>query len=816
MRDERCPLCMIGATPSEWLLGYTQFQPEQEGTREALLTLGNGYLATRGAAPEARADGIHYPATYVAGVYNRLTSEVGGRVREDESIVNLPDWSALTFRASESSWSRPRVGEFVHHHVALDLREAVLVRESVVHDEAGRRTRISQRRIVSMAAQHVAALQTTIVAENWSGRLEVRSSLDARVENRNVAAFGELASRHLEQVAAGSDGETVWLVTETSQSYVRVAEVARTRVLHHHADVERRVLEEPGRIGHDLCVDVREGEAITVEKVAAVFTTRDRAISEPLLAAREEIGHTPDFEELLGPHTLAWKQLWRRSRLVFDGGEDDQLAVNVHMFHVLQTLSPHTADLDVGVSARGLHGEGYLGHVFWDETFVFPLLTLRFPELTRALLLYRYRRLPQARRLAVSAGFRGALFPWQSGSDGREETPAQFFNPRSGRWMDDNSRRQYHVSLAVAYNVWHYWEVTADLGFLSAYGAEILVEIARFWASLAAHDAEDDRYDIRAVMGPDEFHDGYPDRPGLGIDNSAYVNVMTAWMLGRARDAYDVLGHHHSDDLWERLGLTDAELATWERMSRRLRIPFFDNGMLAQFEGYDRLHELDWDTYRARYGDIGRLDLILEAEGDTTNRYQASKQADVLMLYYLFTAEELTAIVERMGYAFDPATIPASVEYYLARTTHGSTLSRVIHAWVLARTDRQRSLHLLREALVADLADTQGGTTREGIHLGAMACTVDILQRCYTGLDVRDGVLWLNPLLPDELPCLEFEIRYRGHRIALHVDHQHLTLRALPCAAPPVDVAIGDVMYRLGAGAKIDVVAPHLGQRRAP
>ena len=328
---------------------------------------------------------------------------------------------------------------------------------------------------------------------------------------------------------------------------------------------------------------------------------------------------------------------------------------------------------------------------------------------------------------------RGALFPWQSGSDGREETPDASFNPRSGRWMPDHSSRQYHVNLAVAYNVWHYWQTTADFGFLAAYGAELLIETARFGASLATYDPAEDRYDIRGVMGPDEFHDGYPDRPGQGIDNSAYVNIMTAWTLTRARDAHRILGQYHGDELWQGLQLTEAELDLWDHIGRRLRVPFLPNGVIEQFEGYHRLAELDWDDYRARYGDIRLLGFILEAEDDTTNRYQASKQADVLMLLYLFTAEELTALVRHLGYDFDPATIPATVDHYLARTAHGSSLSRVAHAWVLSRTNRRGSWHMLREALDHDIAETQPGTTREGIHLGAMAGTLDILQRCYTG-----------------------------------------------------------------------------------
>jgi trehalose/maltose hydrolase-like predicted phosphorylase len=801
MTDPHCRLCTT-ALPAEWVLAYLDADPAIEGTRETLLTVGNGYFATRGAEPEVVADGAHYPGSYAAGFYNRLVSTVGQNTREDESIVNLPNWLPLTFRPAGGAWSTPANMRSDHAHRALDMSRGLLTREIVLLDQHGRRTRVRQRRVVSMSAQHLAALETTLIPENWSGRLEIRSALDARVTNGNVTAFAGLAAQHLINTATGTDAsETVWLVAETTASRLRVAQAARTRVRcgGRERRPDRRTVAEDGLIGQHLGLDVGQGEEITVEKIAAVFTSRDRAIAEPLDAARQELTNAGTFDELLSAHAAAWDQLWQRFHVGLGDGDDVRRAVNAHVFHLLQTLSPHTADLDTGVPARGLHGEAYRGHVFWDELLVFPFLNFRLPELTRALLQYRHRRLPQARRRAAALGRRGALFPWQSGSDGREETPEASFNPRSGRWMPDHSSRQYHVNLAVAYNVWHHWQTTADFGFLAAYGAELLIETARFSASLATYDPAEDRYDIRGVMGPDEFHDGYPDRPGEGIDNSAYVNIMTAWTLARAGDAHRILGQYHGDELWPGLQLTEAELDLWEHIGRRLRVPFLPNGVIEQFEGFHRLAELDWDAYRARYGDIKLVGLILEAEGDTTNRYQASKQADVLMLLYLFTAEELTALVRHLGYDFDPAAIPATVDHYLARTAHGSSLSRVAHAWVLSRTNRRGSWHMLREALDHDVAE-EPNTTREGIHLGAMAGTLDILQRCYTGLDTREDILWLNPLLPDELRSLDLDIRYRGQWIKLHVDHTQVTLEALPSAAAPITIAIRGTRHQLTPG----------------
>src|SRR6266511_3201310 len=178
-----------------------------------------------------------------------------------------------------------------------------------------------------------------------------------------------------------------------------------------------------------------------------------------------------------------------------------------------------------------------------------------------------------------------------------------------------------------------------------------------------------------------------------------------------------------------------------ETVSRRLAVPTHADGVISEFDGYEQLAEFDWAGHRARDPNIGRLDLILDGEGDSPNRYRLARQADTLMLAYLLSAEELRDVVHRLGFPLDADTLRRTVAFYRDRVSHGSTLSRVVHAWVLARADRPASWELLRAALDADLADTQGGTTPEVVHFGAMAATLDLLQRSYTGLEVRDDAL---------------------------------------------------------------------------
>ncbi|WP_241844337.1 glycoside hydrolase family 65 protein [Kitasatospora sp. CB01950] len=772
-----CPM------PDPWTLRYTGYAPAEEGLREALCAVGNGYLVTRGAAPEAVAGGEHYPGTYLAGCYDRADSVIGGRVFTHEDLVNCPNWLPVTFRPADGEWF---AGPPAEQELELDLRRGVLTRRAVCVDAAGRRTRLVQRRLASQARPHLAALETELTAENWSGRLDVRSALDGAVTNAGVPRYAGLDSHHLTTLRqeACPEGE-LWLEVATGAGR-RIALAARHRVrpgcvaLHGEA--------RPGQVAQTLAFDVAPGLPVTVDKVVAVHTSHDPATGDPLDAARRLAAEAPAFDRLLAEHARRWEQLWRRCRI--DADFPDPGPLHLDLFHLLQSWSEHSADLDVGVPARGLHGEAYRGHVFWDELFVLRVLDLRFPELARAALRYRHRRLDAARRAARAEGRRGAAYPWQSAADGREQSPQVHLNPRSGHWLPDHTHLQRHIGSAVAYNIWEYYRATGDHDFLAEAGAETLLEIARYWASAATHDPARGHWSIRGVLGPDEYHDAYPWADAPGLDDNAYTNVLASWVLARARDALHALPARRRDELTERLALDTAETDHWQDIGHHLHVPFHD-GVISQFDGYRRLAELDWDTYRRRYPDLRRLDRILEAEGDTVNRYRASKQADVLMLWYLFPAREVHELLRRLGHPAGDELMRRTVDYYLDRTVHGSTLSSVVHAWVLGRCDPHASWRHFRDALTADLHDSQGGTTREGIHLGAMAGAVDLLQRCYTGLESSDDGVRLDPHLPGALHSITLDLRHRGRRtLRITVDRRHVTVALDPDPVDPVRIAV--------------------------
>ncbi|MGE5828664.1 MAG: family 65 glycosyl hydrolase, partial [Micromonosporaceae bacterium] len=588
------PVCVGGVVADVWQLRFDGFDPALQGRREVLCAIGNGYSGTRAALPEARADRVHYPGTYLAGVYNRLTSVIGERDAEHEHLVNTPDWMALTFRTPDGVWFDVVEADVLEHTVTLDLRRALWQRQLRWGDTSGRITAVRQQAYVSMAHRHLAVLECEFTAENWDGPLTVHSLLDGEVANTNVVDDAALVHRHLTTVAARVDGDGAALETETTTSHVRIAQAARVSVTGAAAAIS------PIQDGQCVELSMVPGAPVTLVKIVATVTSRDVAAASPAATAADLLAQAGDAEAIRRGHERAWARLWDRFDTEVDADEATRLSVRLHTYQLLSSVSEHLDDVDAGMGARGLTGEGYRGHVFWDELFVLPVLNLRRPRLAHALLRYRYRRLDAARAAARATGLSGAMFPWQSGSDGRDETPDSLYNPLTGQWMPDNSRRQRHVGIAVAYNAWQHYQVTGHLDFLTEAGGELVIEVARFLASLARYDTADDRYHIDGVMGPDEFHDGYPDMPGQGLRDNAYTNVMTAWVLDKALRTVRLLAGHHCGEIWDRLDLHEHELDRWDAVSRRLAVPFHADGVISQFDGYEHLDEFDWDRYRAR------------------------------------------------------------------------------------------------------------------------------------------------------------------------------------------------------------------------
>ncbi|UCD16033.1 MAG: response regulator [Candidatus Omnitrophota bacterium] len=767
---------------SSWKIVYRRFRPVQEGLREALCTLGNGYFATRGAAAESSASRIHYPGTYIAGVYNKVSTTIAGRTVFNEDFVNCPNWLLLTFKFGRGNWVSPSTSKILFYRKELDMRRGSLIRKMRLCDRKGKTTMIETQRIVHMQNPHYAAIRYVITPQNYEGKIVVKSALDGTVQNTGVARYRQLNSKHLEPVSLGAySKEGIYLSMKTSQSAITVSQAAKIRIYCRGGRERRpqiRVLtNDKKEIWQEFELDVYKKEPVVIEKIVSLYTSKDKAVTEPQSRAINAVKKAPSFDELFKSHKHAWDRLWKKFDIRIEGDNFCQKVVRLHIFHLLQTASFHNVEIDAGLPARGLHGEAYRGHIFWDGIFTMPFFDYHAPQISKALLLYRYRRLGKAREYAKKNGYRGAMFPWQSGSTGEEETQVIHLNPMSGKWGPDHSRIQRHVSFAIGYNVWQYWKRTGDIDFLMKCGAEIILSIAQFGSSLVKYEAADAKYHTKGIMGPDEFHEKFPGSPKAGLKDDAYTNVFIVHTLLKAREILFILPQKQKEKLLKKLEITEKELLRWKDIVQNMNIIINDEGIISQFDGYFQLKELDWAYYRKKYGNIQRMDRILKAEGKSPDDYKISKQADVIMLFYLFYLSQVKDLFNRLGFRFDKDMMKKNYDYYISRTTHGSTLSKVVHCYVshLVKGTRQ-SWKWFLEVLKSDIYDTQGGTTPEGIHMGVMGGSLDIIMRGFAGINILGDRIKIEPRLPARWQSLKLNFLYRKNRLSLSITKRQITI----------------------------------------
>ncbi|MBG0775464.1 MAG: beta-phosphoglucomutase family hydrolase [Desulfovibrionaceae bacterium] len=810
-----------GVGESGWRLEYNGFDAGDEKLRETLTTVGNGYLGTRGAFPGERAGFNFYPGTYIAGVFNKLATPIHDRDVWNNDFVNCPNWLLLEYRVGNGEFVSPLSMEILSYGHRLDLRRGLNVRTILCKDRLGRVTRIRATQLASMADPHVCALRYDLTPCNFSEKITFRSSLDGNVVNDGVARYRDLAHDHLEFVESGRlhgvRGDGVFLHVRTRTSGYDVVMSARTRLRDDGAPVEaaRRVHVDGACIGEEATVCARENHTYTLEKLVTVYTSLDQGAQAPRKASAAHLDRVGSFAPVLSAHVKAWARLWKVADVEVDGDRFIQRVARLHAYHLLCTASPHNARIDAGMPARGLSGEAYRGHIFWDEVYIFPFFDHHFPEITRALLLYRCNRLRAAKEYARANGCKGAMFPWQTADDGGEETQEVHFNPANNTWGPDESRRQRHVSIAVFVNAHSYVQRSGDRRFLFDHGAELMLEIARFWGSIAHLDPKDGRYHIAGVMGPDEFHEKLPNAREHGLRDNAYTNVMVVWLMERALELLETLPPAVAGRLRRKVRFTDAELAKWRDMTTKMNVLLTREHVIHQFDGYMDLEELNWEFYRNRYYSIHRLDRILKAEKDTPDRYKVAKQADVLMLFYLLPPPEVCRLLRQLGYDVGDdwrEFLRRNYDYYERRTSHGSTLSKVVHAVVSSYLDAgSTAWDWFMEAMRSDVYDTQGGTTVEGIHTGVMAGTLDVIRRYFAGVDFSEGLLSLNPHLPAHWNRLSLCLQDRRiwYELVFEDGVVHVGVRAKAGQVVPVRVQGRDMDIESGRTRTVRLAPPH-------
>lgn len=781
------------AENDSWSITYHGYNPKKERSREALLTVGNGYFGVRGAMEETAANPNNYPGTYMAGMYNRLVTEVAGRDVENEDFVNLPNWLPVSFKIEGGDWFDPNKDKIVSIKRRIDFKNALLEREMVVEDAQGRQTLVCSKRLACLENTLLAALQYDVKPLNYSAVISLRSGIDGAIINEGVDRYKTLSSKHLEPVNEGFEDSKMFVLVKTNQSKHQIAEVARNKFFLNGEEIakdEKQHISE-SRVFAEVSHQLSQGESLRLEKTVGICSDKEHFVDDALASAFAATKTAPDFAVMQAENSKKWEALWKEMDIKVAGDRWSQKLLRLHTYHLLASMSPFNRQLDASITARGLHGEAYRGHIFWDELFILPLYDLHLPEVAKSMLMYRYKRLPEARKYATEQGYKGAMFPWQSGSDGREETQVVHLNPLTGKWGDDHSSLQRHVSLAIAYNVWDYYWITRDINFLKQYGARMIFEICRFWASKSKFDEKTGRYHISEVMGPDEFHEHLPGTEKGGLTDNAYTNIMVAWLFGKAEQIAGILKDRN--DLLS--DFTTKELESWKKMASKLNLVINPDGIIAQFDGYFDLLELDWDAYRQKYGNVYRMDRILKSEGKSPDAYKVAKQADTLMTFYNLNKEEVDELLAKMGYNLPADYLRRNLEYYLQRTSHGSTLSRMVHARLAATTgDHALSWDLYQDALSSDFNDIQGGTTGEGIHAGVMAGTLLIALNTFAGLNYRGEHLSLNPNLPAAWRSISFSLTFKGVKFHFEIEHKQIRIKANKTAVvnvlnKPVDLS---------------------------
>ncbi|HEX5295400.1 MAG TPA: glycosyl hydrolase family 65 protein [Streptosporangiaceae bacterium] len=774
-----------------WLITEDGFTAALANTYETLFTTGNGYLGTRGTLAEGHEGAL--PGTFLRGVFDHHDSAV-------PDLVKAPDWLSLVVVAGGVRLDVTSM-PVVRHRRVLDMREGAVFRDTVFEDRQGRRTRLETIHFASRADQHLCCLHARITPENHTASVIVRSGLDGtgyNLDRRPIYTEPPpddpqmkwhkwAKSKHLDEVARKPDeAGAIYLETRTIDTGITIGYAALTTVSPAAgSDVGPEVEQRYKHIEQAFRAQVAAGDTLTVDKLVAVYTSRDVAAASVRPACLDELGRhaAAGFGACRDRNRAAWQAKWADSDVTVDGDSDATRAVRFNLYHLL--IAANESDPRVNIGANALTGERYRGHAFWDtEVFMLPFFIYTQPETARALLLYRYHTLGGARRNAAEGGFRGARYAWESADTGAETTPKWTWDGAHRIWMGEE---EIHVTSAVAYGLLAYVAATGDHALMTGYGAEILFETSRFWAS-RLEAMPDGHYALSRVVGPDEFHEH--------VDNSAYTNYLVRWHLLQAARVYADLAVTHPGELAslsEHIGLKRDEVEEWLTRAERIHLPARDSGgVIEQFDGYFGLETLpvthddnDMPMYPPGYHHYNLAGTSL------------LKQADVVMLTYVLPDE------------FDDGVKRANYEYYEPLTLHKSSLSTAIHAIMgIEVGDPRRAVQYFRRAAFVDLVDNQGNTA-EGIHIASAGGTWQMIVCGFGGFRVRNGQMTFKPWLPPDWDAVGFTLKWHGNTVSVSANHSSAAFLLKGPEGSRETIIVNGHEIALQAGAKVTVDLLH-------
>ncbi len=721
-----CRLASLDSAAA-WRVSEPVFETERQHHRETILTQGNGYLSTRGTFEE-RLPGDRQ-STLVHGIWDDVPIAF-------TELANAPDWTALAIMANgrRLDMQAPGISRYARW---LDLRRGLLQRRMVWEPEPGCSLEIVFERFPSLADEHLLASRLEITCLDGSADITVLAQIDSHVENQGILHWDRVSQR------SRADGAQLAVTTRRSRKVLAMS----TRVDGEGEGFRPDPYDCPGCPGFRLEGSLPQGSTLRLEKITAVYNSRDA--DDPLAAACEAAAGAASFATLLKKHENAWAEFWEEAGVIIEGDNEAQLAVR-HALYQLRAAAP-TRDERVSIGAKTLSGFGYRGHIFWDnEIFVLPFFTFTQPAIARNMLMYRRHALHGARRKASANGFEGAQYPWESAESGDEVTPTwvpHFDDPKKlvRIWTGDI---QIHISADIAYAMHQYWQATGEDEFWAGPGCRVLLETAVFWGSRA--ESEGERFAIRDVIGPDEYHDH--------VDNNQFTNFMARWHLQTALDSLDWLEENHPERalaLVDELDLSPGRLAHWRRVIDGLIVlQDSDSGLIEQFEGFFGLKDVEWERYAGRTRSMQEL---LGIEGCT--EYKVLKQADVIALLCL------------LGDQFDEKTWRANWDYYVPITDHeyGSSLGPAMHAWAACKLGMPEAAydHFMRAAR-ADLLDVRGNAG-DGIHAASAGGLWEALVFGFAGMRITPQEPVFKPCLPAHWTRLAFKIAQRRARWQIEI-----------------------------------------------
>lgn len=758
-----------------WIVSEVAFNPYALGKCEAIMALGNGYMGLRSATEESYVGQVRN--LFVAGTFNQFDEY------EVTELPNAPDVVELDIWLNGEKFSLEK-GKIIHYRRDLNIKDAELVRHVIWENARGEQFEFMFRRFVSLKNLHLIGMKVEIKPLNCEANIQITSGINGQMTNSGAQHFHEGEKRIF-------DKKYLQLIQTTTESKIDFVVNATHRYMIDGKEIEKepRMAIDRRKVFIQVAFDVKQGETLTFEKLANVYTSRDKQYDhdaysldvmrqDALNDLKEEA--KKGYDALFSENVSEWKKRWEQMNITIESeNEFDQLAIRFAHYHLIIMTPAH--DARFGVAAKGLTGEGYKGHSFWDtEIFILPFFTYTFPHIARSLLEYRYNTIEGARRKAKANGYEGAMYPWESAFTGDEVTPVwgavDIVTGKATKiW---SGFIEQHITSDIAFAVWQYYKVTGDDDFMERYGYEILFDTATFWASRLEWNEEKQQYHINDVIGPDEYKEH--------VNNNAFTNYMAHWNIETAIRYYERLKETNPallDALHEKIGVHESYKKWKEKVDLiYLPQPREQDLVIPQDDTYLTKQMIDLTKYKNQT----RVGTIFEDYNlEQVNNIQVSKQADIMVLFYLLENK------------FSQEVKRANWNYYEPKTLHDSSLSLSTHC-ILASDmdDRELAYALFEQAARIDLGPNMKSSDH-GMHTASIGGVWQSVVCGFGGVRMLDGKLRMHPKLPKQWKKLSFPIYWRGDRLEVTVTHEQLVVKKVTNVHDAVTFDVFGTVYEV-------------------